>query len=160
MAPIKTHTAISAMHGEYKPLSVGPAIMVSANNHNQETTGNTTALYAPAYNRTIGGWKGFLEVKNLDNGIDFLIKERNKIAELAIRIFEPEIAAVCHLFEIGEQVSEKTVESLFDRLLQHCYNDDVVKMFNALCQAAETQHPHFVRANVEMVAHSKVNAII
>lgn len=89
--------------------------------------------------------KELFEVKNMDKKIGCLISERNKIAETVISICEPEIAAVCHLFEKGEQVSEQTIERLFDRLLELCYNDEVVKLFNELCQAAVAQHPQLVQ---------------
>ena len=89
--------------------------------------------------------KELFEVMDMDKKIGCLISERNKIAETVISICEPEIAAVCHLFEKGEQVSEQTIERLFDRLLEHCYNDEVVKLFNELCQVAVTQHPQLVQ---------------
>lgn len=62
-----------------------------------------------------------------------------------LALFEPEIAAVCHLFREGKQVSEETVESLCDRLLDHCYDDQVKRLFNELCAAAEQQHPNSVK---------------
>ena len=101
-------------------------------------------MHQHTVDRLVDG-KELFEVKNMDKKIGCLISERNKIAETVISICEPEIAAVCHLFEKGEQVSEQTIERLFDCLLEHSYNDEVVKLFNELCRAAVAQHPQLVQ---------------
>lgn len=77
--------------------------------------------------------------------IDSLMAAREIVVKEVLALCEPEIAAVCHLLKEGKQVSEEKVESLFDRLLDHCYDERVDNLFKGLCAAAELQHPNSVK---------------
>lgn len=81
----------------------------------------------------------------MDDLMKYMIEARNMVAKQVVAMCQPEIAAVCHLFEEGKQVSEETLESLFDRLLDHCYDDEVKKLFTELSRAAEKQHRSIVQ---------------
>lgn len=73
-----------------------------------------------------------------------MLSHRDEMAKTVYRLYQPEIATVCHLLEKGEQVSESTVERLCDTLLNHCYDGEVVKLFKELCRAAVGQYPKLV----------------
>ncbi len=81
----------------------------------------------------------------MEDFIDSLISARQVIANKVLARCEPEIAAVCHLLREGKQVSEERIESLFDSLLDHCYDKRVDKLFKELCSAAEQQHSNSVK---------------
>lgn len=81
----------------------------------------------------------------MDKFIDSLMSARTVVAKEVLALFEPEIAAVCHLLREGKQVSEERVESLFDSLLDHCYDERIDKLFKELCEAAEQQHSDSVK---------------
>ncbi len=81
----------------------------------------------------------------MEDLIDSLISAREVVAKEILALLEPEIATVCHLLREGKQVSEERVESLFDRLLDHCYDERVDKLFKELCAAAEQQHSNSVK---------------
>ncbi len=81
----------------------------------------------------------------MEDFIDSLISARQVIANEVLVRCEPEIAAVCHLLREGKQVSEERIESLFDRILDHSYDERVDKLFKELCAAAEQQHPNSVK---------------
>lgn len=81
----------------------------------------------------------------MDELLKYMIETRNAVAKQVVAMCQPEIATVCHFLEEGKQVSEETLESLFDRLLDHCYDDEIKKLFMELSRAAEKQHPRIVQ---------------
>lgn len=74
-----------------------------------------------------------------------MLSMRDNLAKAVYAHCEPQIATVCHLLEEDKEVSEETLESLFDRLLDHCYDERIKQLFTALCKAAEKQHPGVVK---------------
>lgn len=76
--------------------------------------------------------------------MDEFFNKRMELSKMIVSTFEPKIAAVCHLLETYEQVSEKELESFFDAILDYCYDDKVVELYKKLCRAAVWTYPSLV----------------
>ena len=82
---------------------------------------------------------------NNDNVFEMLLATREEMAKKVYADCQPEIATVCHLLKKGKQVSEGKIERLFDRVLEHCYNTEIINLFKELCRAVVVQYPQLVQ---------------
>ncbi|MCX4363146.1 MAG: hypothetical protein OSJ74_07180 [Clostridia bacterium] len=77
--------------------------------------------------------------------IEKLLSERANFAKMVLATYKPEIAAVCLRLKRLEQIGEKELESLFDAIIDYCFDFEIAGLFDELCEAAEQQYPELVQ---------------